>query len=87
MPIEFKKKVAVLDGNCEIDLAEELDLWLQESAGRQVNLKNLTNAHTAIYQVLIRRRPGVSVWPQDAAFHWLSKAMANDAQGTAEYGT
>lgn len=85
MPIEFKKKVAVLDGNCEIDLAEELDLWLQESAGRQVNLKKLTNAHTAIYQVLIRRRPGVSVWPQNNKFHWLSKAMSNDAQVIAEH--
>lgn len=86
MPIEFKKKVAVLDGNCEIDLAEELDIWLQENTARQVNLKTLTNAHTAVYQVLIRRRPGVSVWPRDTAFHWLQKAMTAEAQGTMEHG-
>ena len=34
MPIIFKQKVAALDGNCEIDLAEELDLWLAAGAYR-----------------------------------------------------
>ena len=75
MPIIFKQKVAALDGNCEIDLAEELDLWLAENPKRQVNLKKLPHAHTALYQVLIKHQTGISVWPEAGAWGWLKRAI------------
>lgn len=78
MPITYKQKVAVLDGNCEIDLAEELDIWLGENPKRQVNLKTLSHAHTAVYQVLIKHKTSVSVWPAAGHWAWLEKAIDAD---------
>lgn len=75
MPIEFKQKVAVFDGHCEIELAEALAAWLAEKPNRQVNLKLLTSAHTAVYQVLLNLQPGVSVWPKLPDLEWLQTAM------------
>ena len=76
MPITYKQKVAVLDGNCEADLAGELDAWLAENPKRQLNLKSLTHAHTAIYQVMIKHGISVSVWPaDDQDWHWLKVAI------------
>lgn len=77
MPIEFKKKVAVMTGHCEIEEAESLFTWLNEEASRQVNLKALTSAHTAVYQVLLAKKPKVSVWPESENLFWLIKIMNN----------
>ena len=77
MPIAFKKKVAVMTGHCEIEEAESLFTWLNEEASRQVNLKGLTSAHTAVYQVLLANKPKVSVWPESERLFWLTKMMNN----------
>lgn len=76
MPITFKQKVAVLEGNCEVDLAEELDHWLAENQKRQVNMKQLEHAHTSVFQVLLMRKPSVSVWPQKPELAWFESAYA-----------
>ncbi|CAB9494971.1 hypothetical protein [Alteromonas macleodii] len=77
MPIAFKKKVAVMTGHCEIEEAESLFAWLNEEASRQVNLKALVSAHTAVYQVLLAKKPKVSVWPESEKLIWLTKMMNN----------
>ena len=79
MPIAFKKKVAVMTGHCEIEEAESLFTWLNEEASRQVNLKVLTSAHTAVYQVLLANKPKVSVWPESERLLWLTKMMNNQS--------
>jgi hypothetical protein len=78
MPITYKKKVAVLNAHCEIEEAEALFNWLAEAPSRQVNLKSLESAHTAVYQVLIGLKPKVSVWPVSEHLFWLSKNLIND---------
>ena len=65
MPIAFKKKVAVMTGHCEIEEAESLFTWLNEENSRQVNLKALASAHTAVFQVLLGKTCVLSV---DIAF-------------------
>lgn len=77
MPIAFKKKVAVMTGHCEIEEAESLFAWLNEEVTRQVNLKALVSAHTAVYQVLLAKKPKVSVWPESEKLIWLTKMMNN----------
>ncbi|MFZ8198446.1 hypothetical protein [Alteromonas portus] len=77
MPIAFKKKVAVMTGHCEIEEAESLFAWLNEEVSRQVNLKALASAHTAVYQVLLAKKPKVSVWPESEKLIWLTKMMNN----------
>lgn len=75
MPVAYKKKVAVMTGHCEIEEAETLFAWLNEETSRQVNLKALTSAHTAVYQVLLDKKPKVSVWPEADALFWLTEMM------------
>lgn len=75
MPIAFKKKVAVMTAHCEIEEAESLFAWLNEEVSRQVNLKALVSAHTAVYQVLLAKKPKVSVWPESEKLIWLTKMM------------
>ena len=77
MPIAFKKKVAVMTGHCEIEEAESLFTWLNEENSRQVNLKALASAHTAVFQVLLGKKPKVSVWPESEELFWLTQMMNN----------
>ncbi|MBF7073191.1 hypothetical protein ISG33_07255 [Glaciecola sp. MH2013] len=75
MPITYKKTVAVLDDNCDIEEAEELLSWLIEKPKAKVNLKNLSHMHTAILQVIMASNTEVSAWPQEQAvrekMQWL----------------
>lgn len=77
MPIAFKKKVAVMTGHCEIEEAESLFTWLNEENSRQVNLKALASAHTAVFQVLLGKKTKVSVWPESEKLFWLTQMMNN----------
>lgn len=66
MPITYKKTVAVFDGNCEIEEAEELLAWLIDKPKGKLNLKNLQHTHTAVLQVMLASNAQVSTWPQSA---------------------
>lgn len=78
MPVTYKKKVAVLAGHCEIEEAETLFSWLTEDASRQLNLKTLTTAHTAVFQVLLCLRPKVSVQPESSELYWIVEMLQSD---------
>jgi len=80
MPLVLKKKVAVLRGHCEIEDAESLFNWLQESSGRSLNLKELTSAHTAIYQVILGFQPTISIMPEDTSLFWLKELLTQDSK-------
>lgn len=78
MPVTYKKKVAVLAGHCEIEEAETLFAWLTEDTTRQLNLKALATAHTAVFQVLLSLRPKVSVQPESPQLYWLVEMLQSD---------
>ncbi len=72
MPINYKKTVAVVDGNCEIEEAETLLEWLLENPKGKLNLKQLGHPHAAVLQVMIALQPAISAWPEDEAISvWL----------------
>ena len=77
MPVIYKKKVAVLSAHCEIEEAENLYTWLNEVPSRQLNLKALESAHTAVFQVLIALKPKISVWPENERLSWLTQSLCD----------
>ena len=79
MPVTYKKKVAILEGHCEIEEAEMLFAWLSEDTSRQVNLKKFTTAHTAVFQVLICLRPKTSVLPESTNLDWLVHTLQSNS--------
>lgn len=75
--ITFKKTVAVLGSECRIEEAENLLGWLIENRGGRVNLKALEHPHTAVMQVLMAAKPGISVWPDSPDVNaWLKPMLA-----------
>lgn len=71
MPIIYEAKKVTLYGNCEVDLAEELGDWLIDNQNGKVCLKELTFAHSAIFQVILQYQARVEKWPSQHAGNWL----------------
>lgn len=79
MPINYKKTVAVLEGHCEIEEAENLLAWLLENPQGKLNLKQLGHPHTALVQVMMAIRPQVSVFPEDENVSvWLQPLLKGE---------
>lgn len=77
--IEFKKTVAVLGSECAIEEAETLLGWLIEHREGRVNLKAVEQPHTAVMQVLMAAKPGVSVWPSNPDVSaWMRPMLAHE---------
>ena len=76
MPIKYKKTVAVLEGQCAIEEAENLLAWLLDHPRGKLNLKRLEHPHTAVLQVMIALRPEVSSFPEREDVElWLKPIM------------
>jgi len=76
MPITYKKTVALLEGHCEIEEAENLLAWLLDHPKGKVNLKNILHPHTAVLQVLMALKPDISAGPVDETVSvWLVPAL------------
>lgn len=79
MPVEYLKTVARLEGEVSVDDAEQLYEWLLENPKAKINLKTLSHPHSAVLQVLMALRPGVSATPDDEAVGaWLMPAIAEE---------
>jgi len=78
MSIKYKKTVALCEGHCEIEEAEELLSWFLENPKGKINLKQLTQLHTAILQVVMAIKPPISSWPEDLSVClWLKRILNN----------
>ena len=75
MPIVYAENMAAFEGNCDIDLAEEVDQWLAEHPAAAVDLSALTRAHGAIFQVFIKHRANVISWPAEGHWDWIKQAI------------
>ncbi len=76
MPIVYKKKVAVLDGVCDVEDAESLWAWLQKNPKAKINLKGCQHVHSAVLQVLMKAAPAISIAPQDARIKaWIGATL------------
>lgn len=75
MPIVYAENSALFEGNCDIDLAEEVDQWLAEHPAASVDLSALTRAHGAIFQVFIKHRADITAWPAQGRWDWVQKAI------------
>lgn len=78
MSIEYKKTVAIIEGDCSVEDAETLLEWILVNPKGKINLKQCEQMHTAVLQVLMAIKPSVSVWPDthSPAF-WLSTVLNN----------
>ena len=76
MPIEFKRGKAMLQNVVGVEEAEALLEWLQKKPSAKVDLAACRHLHTAILQVLMAARPGVSGWPRDPDLRaWLESSL------------
>lgn len=74
----YKKTVAVLEGVCTVEEAEDLLIWLQNRPRAKVNLKRCTHLHAALLQVLMATGVPVSAWPEDPGLRvWLEVALSS----------
>lgn len=77
MPIDYKKKMAVLSDIVGVDDAEGLLEWLQNKPAAKVDLGTCTHLHPANLQALMAADCHVTQWPQDAALRrWLETALS-----------
>ncbi len=81
--MRFKKSVAVLEGVCTVEEAESLLEWLVEHPRGKVNLKRCEHLHTAVLQVLLAVRPGVSRAPEEPFLAEVIRSLLHpaDARG------
>lgn len=76
MSIEYKKTVAIMEGECTVEDAEVLLEWVLLNPKGKINLKQCEHMHTAVLQVLMAVKPSVSVWPNnDSPAFWLSTVL------------
>jgi len=76
MSIEYKKTVAIIEGECSVEEAEALLEWILLTPKGKINLKQCEHMHTAVLQVLMALTPSVSVWPDtDSPAFWLSTVL------------
>jgi hypothetical protein len=79
MPIECKKKVAYLKGVCTVEEAETLLMWLNDTPGGRINMKDCQYLHTAVLQVLLAARPLLSAQPQNEFLsRWVSTTLERE---------
>ncbi|MGY4879214.1 hypothetical protein ACLUEY_15190 [Vreelandella aquamarina] len=76
MPIEFKRRSAVLSGDCEVEDAETLHGWLLEHPTASLNLRHCDYLHSAVLQVILaaHQRAGTKLdpLPNDP---WLARVL------------
>jgi len=76
MSIEYKKTVAIVDGECLIEDAETLLEWVLLNPKGKINLKQCGHMHTAVLQVILATRPSVSAWPEaNSESAWLVSVL------------
>lgn len=80
MPIEFKRRSAVLTAACEVEEAETLHGWLLEHPGASLNLRHCDYLHSAVLQVILAAREVANITldpqPEDP---WLQGVLAGYA--------
>ncbi|WP_404375813.1 hypothetical protein [Vreelandella aquamarina] len=76
MPIEFKRRSAVLTGACEVEEAETLHGWLLEQPKASLNLRHCEYLHTAVLQVILAAKATANITldplPSDS---WLARVL------------
>ena len=79
MSLIMKIKVARIEGEAAPDDAESLLAWLLDHPKGKLNLKNCSNLHSAVLQVIMVFRPAISVWPDNINIkHILQAAGLSD---------
>ena len=76
MPIEFKRRSAVLSGACEVEDAETLHGWLLEHPTASLNLRHCDYLHSAVLQVILaaHQRAGTKLDPLPGD-PWLASVL------------
>jgi hypothetical protein len=84
MPIEYRKKLVVLQDIVTADDAEALLNWLSSRGEARADLGRCTHLHPANLQVLLAGGVRVSAWPVDSNLAaWLQTALKGaGANGT-----
>lgn len=80
MPLEFKRNVAVFQGQVGVDEAETLLGWLQRHPAAVADLATCTHLHPANLQVMMAAALRVKAWPAEPVLRqWLQGALPNYA--------
>ena len=76
MPIEFKKKQAIVTNVASVEEAEGLLEWLLNKPAATMNLSACTHLHPANVQVLMACKTRVTAWPTDSNLRaWLESTL------------
>ena len=79
MPIEYRGLRAVLQGMVEVEEADALLAWLQDTHGAEVDLAGCTHLHPANLQVLLAGAVRVAEWPHEATLRtWLEPVLGRN---------
>ncbi|MFC0269529.1 hypothetical protein [Kushneria aurantia] len=64
MPIEYRKRSAVMQGVCQLEEVEELQGWMLENPRASLNLGQCEHLHTAIVQLILASEFRISTPPE-----------------------
>ena len=80
MPIEYKKKLAVMYAVVSVDEADGLLDWLQNKPGAKVDFGDCSHLHPANLIVLMAAQCRVVAWPVDPGLRaWLETALQSNS--------
>lgn len=65
MTMRLDGEVIRLEGDCHVEQAEQLVVWLQQAPGRSVDISACRHLHSAVVQVLLSFAPRVAGTPSD----------------------
>ncbi len=77
MPITYKGNVAYFTQGCSLDDAQSLHEWFLEHPKGKINLKNCSEMHTAVLQILLASSAPITVDPLDEQ---LAKWLPNEVK-------
>ena len=76
MPVAYKKNRAIFRDDVNVEEAERLLEWLQNTTAASADLAACSHLHTACLQVMMAAHVTIVQWPQNAELRsWLEPAL------------
>jgi hypothetical protein len=83
MSVRLDGEIIRLEGRCHVEDAEPLLGLLQAATGRVVDVSDAETLHTAVIQVILAFRPGITGESRDGFIRrWIAPALAGVSGST-----
>ena len=87
MSLQLDDRTATLAGVITVDDAEPFTAWLRTITDPQVDLRDCTRLHTAVFQAILAFQPTVTAGPTENFLAAYVLPMLRSGQATARDGT